>query len=356
MAKNQEMFSRRLNVALMTFVVLSTVGGALAASAASGVARRLENPGPIYWGAYMDGSETYSFHFGVKVGNAPWDASTWNRFETDAGKRVSIVHWGLGTPWDHDFDTWRTTFEMVRARGDLSLVDMTTGSVPLRDLARGARDAAILTWLREAAQYGHPFFLALDIEMNGVWEPYSPGVNGNTPADFVRMWRHLHDLAVQAGATNITWVWAPNVDPRRMFTPYWQLYPGSAYVDWTGLDGFNVNGRSTFSWLYRTSYQRLARIAPTKPVMITQVAAVDTRGRKASWITDALTRQLPTLPGIKAVVWFNWRIREKGRWMSYEIESSRAAQTAFARAIASSYYAPGGGYANLPLHTKIGPP
>ena len=155
MAKNQEMFSRRLNVALMTFVVLSTVGGALAASAASGVARRLENPGPIYWGAYMDGSETYSFHFGVKVGNAPWDASTWNRFETDAGKRVSIVHWGLGTPWDHDFDTWRTTFEMVRARGDLSLVDMTTGSVPLRDLARGARDAAILTWLREAAQYGH---------------------------------------------------------------------------------------------------------------------------------------------------------------------------------------------------------
>ena len=52
---------------------------------------------------------------------------------------------------------------------------------------------------------GPPVLPPLDVEMNGTWEPYSPGVNGNTAADFVAMWRHLHDLADQAGATNVTW-------------------------------------------------------------------------------------------------------------------------------------------------------
>jgi beta-mannanase len=108
---------------------------------------------------------------------------------------------------------------------------MSTGSVPLRDIANGKYDTSIRTWMQQVAAYGHPFFLILDVEMNGTWEPYSPGVNDNTSADFVNMWRHVHDLAQQAGAANITWVWAPNVDPRGLFTPYDQVFPGTAYVD-----------------------------------------------------------------------------------------------------------------------------
>ncbi|HEY9657024.1 MAG TPA: hypothetical protein V6C65_01070, partial [Allocoleopsis sp.] len=38
----------------------------------------------IYWGAYMEGVNTY----GTGFGNAPWDQNTWNKFETDAGKTV----------------------------------------------------------------------------------------------------------------------------------------------------------------------------------------------------------------------------------------------------------------------------
>ena len=202
---------------------------------------------PIYWGAVMDGTDTYGHLYGGSWGDAPWDGNTWSKFESNAGKRVSLVHWGLGTPWSNDFNHWIGVFEQVRARGDLSVVDMTTGSTPLRSIASGRYDGAILTWMRQAAAYGHPFFLVLDVEMNGNWEGYSPGANGNTPADFVSMWRHVHDLATRAGATNITWVWAPNVDPRHMFTPYRQLYPGADYVDWTGLDGFNMDGKSSFS-------------------------------------------------------------------------------------------------------------
>ncbi len=349
--------ARRASLVTAVVAVLAA-GGLSAVSSASVSSMQARAAAPaVYWGAYMDGSDTYRYLYGGKRGNAPWDASTWSMFESNAGKHVSIVHWGLGTPWWHDFNHWRSTFELVRARGDLSLVDMTTGSVPLRAIANGARDPQILTWMRQAAAYGHPFFLDLDVEMNGNWEPYSPGVHGNTASDFVKMWRHVHDLATQAGASNITWVWAPNVDPRSMFTPYWKLYPGTRYVDWTGLDGFNLDGRSSFQWLFGSSYRRLLRLAPAKPIIVTQTASLGDGSRKAQWIADALSNQLPRhFPQIRALAWFNWRIRQAGRWMPFEIESSSASRRAFANTIASPYYAPGGEYGDLPLLTKISPP
>lgn len=49
------------------------------------------------------------------------------------------------------------------------------------------------------------------------------------PAGFVAGWRHVHDIFVAAGATNVRWVWAPTA-PRVpvAVTPF---YPGAEYVD-----------------------------------------------------------------------------------------------------------------------------
>jgi Glycosyl hydrolase family 26 len=302
----------------------------------------------------MDGNDTYNSAWG----DAPWDTNTWKKFESDAGKRVSVVHWGMSQPpWQQSFDYWVPSLNLVQAAGDLNAVDISTGSVPLRDIAGGSYDASIKTWVQQAAAWGHPFFLLLDVEMNGSWEPYSPGVNGNTAADFVNMWRHFHDLAVQAGAGNITWVWAPNVDPGNIFTAYSQLYPGDGYVDWTGLDGFNQDGNETFSWLFGSSYGKLLQLAPSKPIMITQVASIEGGLGKPGWITDALGTQLPQkMPQIKAFLWFNWRTQENGSTWDWPIESSAASQQAFAGGIASGYYLAGGNLGNLPLRTTISPP
>jgi hypothetical protein len=286
----------------------------------------------------------------------PWDSNTWNRFESNAGKKASIVYWGASAPWVHDFKYWQSTFNLVQNKGELSLVGMLTGTTPLRDIANGVYDASLRTWLQQAAAWGHPFFLLLDPEMNGTWAAYSAGKNGNTAADFVNMWRHFHDLAVQVGATNITWVWCPNIDPGNIYTPYSSLYPGDGYVDWTGFNGFNTDGRSTFSWLFGASYNRLRQVAPSKPILISEIGAEETVGGKASWITDAFSTQLPkNFPQIKAVVWFNWRFYNT-RWNNFEIESSPTTQQAFKTAIGSSYYLAGGGLGGLPLRTKISPP
>jgi hypothetical protein len=64
--------------------------------------------------------------------------------------------------------------------------------------------------------------------------------------------------------------------------------------------------------------------------------------RKADWLIDALTVQLPgNFPQIRAVVYFNWNTTTDPTDpdASIVIESSAAAQAAFAAGIASSYYA-----------------
>jgi hypothetical protein len=63
--------------------------------------------------------------------------------------------------------------------------------------------------------------------------------------------------------------------------------------------------------------------------------------RKANWLTDALMVQLPSnFPQIKAAVYFNWNTTTDptNPDSSIVIESSAAAQAAFAHGIASSYY------------------
>jgi beta-mannanase len=196
--------------------------------------------------------------------------------------------------------------------------------------------------------------------MNGSWYPYSPGVNGNTAASFVAMWRHIHDLFAQAGASNVTWAWVPNVDVNGTMTSMASLYPGEAYVDWTGLNGYNWGSAAgawmSFSQVFKSSYATLLQIAPTKPVMIGEVASEESGGSKAAWITDMLATQVPqNFPKIKALLWFNWRIYEKSAYWNWEIESSSTAKTAFQQGIASPYYARGGSFGNLPLLTKIQP-
>ena len=145
-------------------------------------------------------------------------------------------------------------------RGDIPAVDWSTIGVTDADVADGSDDDWLTTQAQAMKNFGHPIFLLFDEEMNGTWYPYSPGVDGNTAADFVAMWRHVHDIFASVGATNVTWVWCPNVtapDGTSTTPPLVQLYPGDAYVDWTGLNGYNWGGSD---W---ESFRRSSGLATT---------------------------------------------------------------------------------------------
>jgi hypothetical protein len=129
------------------------------------------------------------------------------------------------------------------------------------------------------------------------------------------------------------------------------VYPGDAYVDWAGLDGYNwgTNPAKPSSWksfdqIYRSSYDRIVEsVAPSKPLMIGEVASTEYGGSKASWIKNMLG-ELPTAyPKIRALLWFD----KYDSGMDWPIETSSGATAAFAEGIAGAWYL-GDSFANLP--------
>lgn len=293
----------------------------------------------VYWGALIDG--------------VPSDLTKLDTFEQGVGKPVSIVHWGQ--PWKDNggylpFEP--ELAEAVRARGSIPMINWGSWALgggidqpafSLAAIARGDHDGHIRQWAAAAKAWGHPLFLRFDHEMNLRWQfSWQEQANGNQPGDFVRMWRHVHDLFTQVGATNVTWVWCPNItDPTADYPSYASLYPGDAYVDWVALDGYNWgtdqgSGWQSFAEVFGYSYGLITQLAPSKPVMIGEWASSEHGGDKAAWIRDALGTQLPrAFPRIKAVVWFNWA--DAGQ--TWPVESSPAAQAAFRAGIASRSYA-----------------
>jgi hypothetical protein len=315
----------------------------------------LAAPATIYWGALEEGPDTYDFYYGPAGfwQTAPWGntGNTMDRFDSNAGKKVSVLHYGQPPPWDQT--TFYTgTMDIVWNRGAVPLVTMSLGSSNLATVAGGSLDASIATWAGAVKTYGKPFWLRFAWEMNGDWYAW-----GQQPAAYIAAWRHFHDVVVQAGATNVTWLWCPNLDygPNKLAA----YYPGDAYVDWMGLDGYNKGPASTsFAALYQSSYAQLVAIS-SKPIVIAETSSLEyATGAKAAWITDLLGTQLPTaFPQIKAVVWFNWRFFETDNGVTqnqpFPIESSTSAQTAFHDGIANPYYRAGGTFAVPPPLSKV---
>jgi hypothetical protein len=331
-----------VGAAVAVALSLSFVASAAARPAAESAKPRKKptHRAAIYWGAYMEGSSTY----GGSYRNAPWDDGTWQAFERMAGKRVSIVHWGVPPPWQASFNAQLSQHQKILRAGALELLDMTSGTVPLSEIAAGKYDSWIYAWARQARAFAHPLFLRWDWEMNGRWFPWAtmPG-QATTPDDYVAAWRHIHDVFVSAGAKNVSWVWCPNVAFGGS-TSFGAIYPGPAYVDWTCLDGYNKGGQysTTFVNLFTPSYRALLKLAPDKPMMIGETASVDDSGKKAGWISTALAALPTTFPRIKAFLWFNWSISENGTTWAWQIDSSPESAEAFAHGIASPYFAPAG--------------
>lgn len=336
---------RRLLLLGIVVLGLVVVIGYVATSArkAEGAERR------VYWGAYVGGGQ-----YGKT--DAPWDMSSAIRLETEVGKRMSLLEWGQA--W-YECSTWcgmrgfRADI-MNRARSGGYLPILSWGSYvsqkgpdqpdyKLSEILSGRYDAFIRRWARGAKAWGHPFFLRFDWEMNTNSVPYSEHSNGNRRGEFVRMWRHVHDIFEEVGARDAQWVWCPNVEYGSSVKPLSSLYPGNNYVDWVCLDGYNWGtnparpaGWTSFDQVFRHTYDLLTkRIAPTKPLMIGEMASTEFGGSKAEWITNAYGSAIPArFPRVSAVVWFNKYWDD----MDWPIETSASAQEALRAAIASPVY------------------
>lgn len=232
----------------------------------------------------------------------------------------------------------------VEARGATSLVTwepwLWSGNganqtaFALARITAGDYDAYIQQWGAALAAWGKPVMLRFAHEMNANWYPWAESANGNSAGDYVAAWRHVHDLVAATGATNVQWVWSPNV-PYWGSTPLTGLYPGAGYVDIVALDGYNWGtSQSWSSWtspsaLFGDGLSQLRSIAPGKPILIAETASAEAGGSKADWNT-ALVSYLAGQSDIMGFVWFHYN-----KELDWRINSTTSSANALAAALAA---------------------
>ncbi len=255
---------------------------------------------------------------------------TWNesglkaqlaQYQKLAGKNLSVVTWFASTYEKGRLTSWQQSYAPVLNRvqraGALSLVKFSTQDAAYEangqiaetgDIARGVYDAYFEEFADTIKAFNSPVFISIDHEMNGDWYPYSQDYakTDATAAQFVAAWRHIIDIFRARGATNVAWVWAPNV-PDVGKVPATAYYPGDDYVDWVGVSFYSGNPLSNLRQIYAT-------YAAKKPIFITEWATAPEKSRfyqgypgDEKWVTDFFKSLETNYPRVKAISWFNWK-------------------------------------------------
>ncbi|MEX2238536.1 MAG: glycosyl hydrolase [Dehalococcoidia bacterium] len=284
----------------------------------------LDGPDPALAGA---ADKTW----GIWQPGAPWDMGPLQPVPGLGARKPEAVHWYA--KWSSSsFESCKHLFDRVSDFGAVPVLSWMPKDLSLKSIPAGDWDAYISSWATGLKNYGKPVYLRIGHEMNIPHHPWSVGVNGNTGSDFIRAWRRVVRTFRDRGANNVKFIWAPNIGWSGT-TPFSECYPGNAYVDWIGLDGYNGGsaldwgGWQSFEKIFLPSYQLL--VGKGKPMAVTEVGSVEQGGNKAKWITDMFAAMRNKMPAFKMLLWFNEH--GSGDW---RITTSSSASEAFRKGVA----------------------
>ena len=175
----------------------------------------------------------------------------------------------------------------------------------------GSKDAVIKKFASDAKAYGYPVILAPFHEMNGNWSPWAGTINNNTPEKFITAWRRIHGLFNGVGNVKFALVYNSVSVPNVKGNQFEDFYPGDAYVDYVGLDGFNFGSPwLSFKEIFDTPLKQV--LTYKKPIYIFSMGSVPGVDKDV-WIADALGVQVYNYP-IEGWVWFN-QDGHDGNWL-----------------------------------------
>jgi beta-mannanase len=208
-------------------------------------------------------------------------------------------------------DDWTTgnTADDIRA-GRVPFVNWELFGATLDDIASSTYDTLLNQRAAAAKKLGQKLFIDFGAEMNGDWSPRSGASNGQSSAKYIAAYRHVHDIFVGAGATNVIWAFCPNVtsEPIADWNEPLDYYPGDSYVDWMCVDGYNWgttqswSSWQTFAQVFKDIYPVLA--TKNKPIIIGEMASTELGGDKAAWISQiipTMKNQFPLLKGLTSI-------------------------------------------------------
>jgi hypothetical protein len=275
---------------------------------------------------------------GLWVPGSPSSMAPLEAAESLAGTHAGVVHFFISD--SESFPAARC--QSVADHGSTPLVTLefwSIGSTGLTAITNGSKDAYITKFADAAKAYGGEVWLRPFHEMNGNWYPWGGSVGSNSASKLVAAWKHVHDIFVAEGATNVKFVWCVNNDSvpsgsANAISAYW---PGDAYVDYAAMDGYNAGTTQSWSsWrpftnVFGAAYSTVAGLT-SKPIFIAETSSVEQGGSKAAWVTDMFSSIASKFPRLIGVCWF-----DELKTYDWRIESSTASADAFRTSLAAGF-------------------
>lgn len=218
-------------------------------------------------------------YFGVSTRQAPWSRAETDAVARKAGSAPNLLEYFV--KWTEDFRPAAVRASYAQGAVPLLTWEPWAGSgagtrqprYALARIAEGGYDAYVTRFAKAVRAQGRPVVIRFAHEMNGTWFPWSEQRNGNHRGDYVKAWRHVHDLFERVGADNVVWLWSPNVVRDAPAVSLRELYPGDAYVDLVGMTGYQ-DDESTDEPTYRANLETLVagvRARGGDPVLVTPI-------------------------------------------------------------------------------------
>ena len=245
-------------------------------------------------------STATALHWGAYAGDNDGDLEN---FEQLVGHRVDIQAVFIG--WNDPFP--EKIANSLNQQGKTLLIFWEPYDISLDEIQSGKSDEYMNSFAVAARASGAEIILAPLHEMNGNWDPWD-GYDENNhlqnkPELIISVWKKIH--AIFADAANVKLAWVINNDsvPTIAANQADAYYPGSAFVDYVGVDGFNFgNPWQTFKEVFDRSLVELASY--NKPIYIFSTASAP-GADKDEWIRNGLGEQIQQYPNIAGWVWFN---------------------------------------------------
>lgn len=234
-------------------------------------------------------------------------------------------------PWPMPPDM--TVPRFMLANGILPLIELMPLRVSLITIVRGHADSWLISWARAIRSLRAPVLVSFAPEANG--RRYSYGYHHAPARLFVAAWRHVVRLFAHVGASQVRWVWMM-IASNSASAPLTPLWPGDAWVNAVGLDGYLFHRRSTVEATFGLTFADIRRFT-RKPLLITETAATPAAGkaRVVQELTAFVNRD-----HLAGFIWFDKnfsRVRQaKISWrIDWRLETDPAALAAFRRVVQS---------------------
>jgi hypothetical protein len=240
---------------------------------------------------------------------------------------VTALYYSIGTPISTQ------TVASLCAQHMFPILVFEDANNSPEQIASGADDKALQSYALAIGTMQSPVGVVFDHEFNGPWSPY--GYHHATPAQYIAAWRHVVTLFRDNGATNAIWIWNPNVSDKWTAPDLQSWYPGDAYVNWVGLDGYFYLTTDTYESVFSSTIDQI-RAFTKRPQIIIETGANPASGRARA--IASLFQGVEKTPGLLGLIYFDF---DKTSVHDWYIDGDPSALTAF-RAGASSYLGTGG--------------